>query len=89
MPGIVRVNQDTAGGLITGSGLQDFVKLDGMQWAVLGDVVAPHGTVPHAAATMVQGSAFIKINGIPACIAGNAASCGDVATGSPDMQASA
>ncbi len=87
MPGISRVNQDTAGGTILGA-LQDFVTVEGTLWSVLGDSVAPHGTGIHAAPVMAEGSSFVRINGIPVCREGHAASCGHPATGSGFMRIS-
>ena len=85
MPGIARVNTDTAGGTILGGG-QDFVRVEGQLWAVQGDAVAAHGIAPHAAPTMADGSPFLRINDIPACRAGHAATCGHAATGSTAMR---
>lgn len=87
MRGITRVGVDSAGGIILGGG-QDFVHVEGALWAVLGDAVAGHGEGEHASPFMVEGSSFITINGIPACIEGNLASCGHSATGSSGMFAS-
>ena len=87
MPGIARVGVDSAGGTILGGG-QDFVRVQGALWAVLGDAVAGHGEGLHAGPTMAEGSAFIRINGIPVCRAGNAATCGHGATGSGEMRIS-
>lgn len=85
MPGIARISQDTAGGTILGGG-QSFARVEGTLWAVLGDAVAPHGPGIHAGPVMAQGSAFVRINGIPACRAGHMASCGHGATGSAIMR---
>ena len=87
MHGIARVGQDSAGGTIVGA-LQDFVTVEGSLWAVLGDPVAGHGPGPHAGPVMAEGSSFIRINGIPVCRQGHAASCGDAATGSGSMRIS-
>lgn len=87
MPGISRISQDSAGGVIVGA-LQAFVRVEGTLWAVLGDPVAGHGIGIHAGPVMAQGSPFVRINGIPACRAGHAASCGHPATGSAAMRIS-
>jgi len=80
------VGIDSAGGgLILGSG-NIFCKIAGSFWAVVGDSIASHGSGPHAAATITGGSSFIKIGGIPACFAGNLASCGDTITGSAHVK---
>lgn len=87
MQGISRVGIDSAGGLIVGA-LQDFVRVEGALWAVLGDPVQGHGDAPHAAPVMAQGSPFVRINGIPVCREGHQASCGHSATGSGSMRIS-
>ena len=88
MPGISRVNQDTAGGTILGGG-QDFVTVEGTRWAVKGDAIAGHGKAPHAAPVMAEGSPFVRINAIPVCREGHTATCGHPATGSGSMRISA
>ena len=87
MPGISRINQDTAGGTIIGA-LQDFARVEGTPWAVLGDPVDGHGPSPHDAPVMAEGSPFARINGIPVCRAGHLATCGHPATGSGAMRVS-
>ena len=87
MPGIARVGIDSAGGTILGGG-QFFVRVEGALWAVLGDAVAGHGIALHAGPVMAEGSPFVRINGIPVCRAGHAASCGHAATGSSVMRLS-
>lgn len=82
MPGrATRTGIDSAGGLLLAS-FQKHVFIDGATWAIVGDAIAPHGSAPHDAATMVAGSTFVSIDAVPAVIAGNLASCADVATGS-------
>lgn len=83
MPGIARVGVDTAGGLIVGN-LAPTVFANGAPVAVIGAEVAPHGDPPHDTATMVEGSSTVFAQGIGVCRAGDAASCGDTATGSAD-----
>ncbi len=87
MPGISRIGTDSAGGTLLGGG-QSFARVQGALWAVQGDAVAGHGTSVHAGPVMAQGSPFVRINGIPACRAGHAASCGHTATGSTTMRIS-
>ncbi len=82
MPGVALVGLNSAGGLQQGGG-QTFCKAIGALVAVVGDTVASHGSGPHQGPKMVQGSTFFKIDGIPVCIAGNAASCGDTTDGQP------
>lgn len=83
--GVSRVGLDTAGGLIIGPPLAPTVFVNGAPIVVVGTVVAPHGTGPHAAAVMVGGSATVYAGGLPVCRDGDAASCGDTATGSNDV----
>ena len=80
MPGIAVVGVSVAGGPIQGGG-QSFVRVGGALWAVVGDAVQGHGALFHANPVMTQGSSFVRINGIPACMAGNAASCGHLTNG--------
>jgi len=81
MPGISRVNVDTAGGLIVGGG-QFSVFCNGFLVAVKGDTVLPHGPGPHSSAVMVGSSETVFAGGKKICRMGDAASCGDTATGS-------
>lgn len=83
MPGIARVAQDTAGGLITGN-LAPTVYVNGKPIAVLGALVIGHGSGAHAAPTLVQGSATVFAQGRPVCRAGDTASCGHAAIGASD-----
>lgn len=85
MPGVSRVGQDAAGGLITGS-LAPTVRVDGKPIAVQGAVVAPHGNGAHASATMAGHSATVRATGKFISRAGDAATCGDTATGSSDVR---
>jgi uncharacterized Zn-binding protein involved in type VI secretion len=86
MPGISRVNQDSAGGTITGA-LAPTVFVNGKPIAVAGAAVAGHGKAPHAGPTMSGCSATVRANGIGVCRAGDAASCGHAATGSGNVNA--
>ena len=83
MPGISRVNVDTAGGTITGPGAST-VFVNGSKVSLLGDSVAPHGDSPHSNATMVESSSTVFASGIGVVRQGDAASCGHTATGSSD-----
>lgn len=80
MFGIARMSLDSAGGTQLNGG-QDFARVDGELIVLLGDPVAGHGLPPHAAPVMAQGSSFARINGVPVCRAGHAASCGHTSTG--------
>ncbi len=86
MPGVSRVGVDTAGGVITEPG-EPSVLVNGSPCSVIGDAVAGHGGGPHAAAVMVGGSSTVFAGGIGVVRAGDAASCGDTATGSPNVNA--
>jgi len=84
MPGISRVGVDSAGGTILGPGVPSVV-VNGAPVSVIGDSVAGHGDSPHASATMVGGSGTVIAGGIGVVRAGDAASCGDTASGSSDV----
>lgn len=83
MPGVAVTGIDSAGGIIQPT--QVGVTFNELPVAVVGCAVTGHGGPPHNAASMVQGSAIFKINGIPVCLAGMLASCGDRATGRPNF----
>lgn len=84
MPGVSRVGVDSAGGTITGPGVTSVV-VNGSPVSVKGDSVAPHGDDPHASATMIGSSGTVIAGGIGVVRAGDAASCGDTASGSSDV----
>lgn len=86
MPGVGRVGVDAAGGTIVGS-LAPTVIVDGSPIAVVGADVAGHGLGPHAGPVMAGGSSTVFANGIGVVRAGDAASCGDAASGSSDVAA--
>jgi len=83
MPGISRVNVDTAGGTITGPGASS-VFVNGSKVSLQGDSVAPHGDPPHRSATMVESSSTVSAEGKGVVRQGDAASCGHTASGSSD-----
>jgi uncharacterized Zn-binding protein involved in type VI secretion len=76
MPGIARVKQDSAKGVILGPGAGT-VFADGKHVALIGDKVAPHGKAPHTSSVLVSnGSPTVKADGgIPAKL-NTVASCG-------------
>lgn len=79
MPGIARVNQDSAGGLITGN-LAPTVFINGSPIAVKGAAVQGHGSGTHAG-PVLDGSSFdVFANGIAICRVGDLASCGHAIT---------
>jgi uncharacterized Zn-binding protein involved in type VI secretion len=84
MPGVSRVGVDSAGGIILGPGIASVI-VNGAPVSVIGDSVAGHGTGPHAGPTMVGGSGTVIAGGIGVVRAGDAASCGDTASGSSDV----
>lgn len=84
MPGVSRVGVDAAGGTILGPGVPSVV-VNGSPVSVIGDSVAGHGDAPHAAPTMTAGSGTVIAGGIGVVRAGDAASCGDAASGSSDV----
>lgn len=84
MPGAARVNQDTAGGLITGN-LAPTVFVNNKPIAVKGAVITGHGSGPHAAPVTNASSPNVFANSIAVVRAGDAASCGDTATGSGNV----
>lgn len=84
MPGVSRVGVDSAGGIITGPGVPSVV-VNGAPVSVIGDSVAGHGDEPHGGPTMVGGSGTVIAGGIGVVRAGDAASCGDTASGSSDV----
>lgn len=86
MPGIARVGVDTAGGLITGS-LAPSVHVNGVPIVVVGAIIAPHSTGIHLTAHTLASSATVRAGGILVCRAGDAATCGDLCTGSGNVNA--
>jgi len=84
MPGVSRVTQDTAGGQITGN-LAPSVFVDNKPIAVKNATIASHGNSPHNTAKMSGSSSSVYANGILVCRAGDAATCGHLATGSTDV----
>ena len=80
MAGALRAGIDSAGGLL-GPSLETHVQLDGSAWVVVGTPAAPHGSSPHDAAVMSEGSTYVFVGGVAACATGDAATCGH--TGEP------
>ena len=89
MPLVSLATLDTAGGGLIAPTLQTFARTGGKPWAVVGDAVADHGTGPHNNATLAAGSAFVRVAGLPVVRAGDAASCGHLATGASHVTVSA
>lgn len=84
MPGVSRVGVDSAGGTITGPGVPSVI-VNGSPVSIIGDSVAGHGSGPHGGPVMVAGSGTVIAGGIGVVRAGDAASCGDTASGSSDV----
>jgi uncharacterized Zn-binding protein involved in type VI secretion len=84
MPGIARVNEDSAGGTIIGV-LAPRVFVNGKPIAVQGAAVAGHGDPPHAAPVMTGHSDTVFAHGIPICRQGDAAICDHPATDSDNV----
>lgn len=80
MPGISVLGQNSAGAPIVGPGATTWT-VNGSPISLLGDAVTGHGQPPHSAPSMVQGSSWMTIGGIPVVCAGCAASCGHTADG--------
>lgn len=86
MPGVARVNADSAGGAIVGN-LAPSVLVNGNPVAVVGASIAGHGSAPHSAAVMVGASSTVFAEGKAVCRAGDLASCGHAASGSGNVTA--
>ena len=86
MPGISRVGQDVAGGVILNGG-NGTVFANGALVAVRGSILASHGSPPHSAPIMVGASGIVFAQGIPVCRQGDTASCGHTASGSGNVSA--
>lgn len=72
---------DNAAGILI-SAQQSFVRSKGNLVIVRTDPVTPHGTPPHASATVAGCSAIVRINGLGVARQGDAATCGHRCTGS-------
>ncbi len=72
------------GGIITGPG-STLLRVLGVPLAQVGDAVADHGSGGHDAAVIVEGTSLLRTAGVPVCVAGAAASCGHVASGSATL----
>ena len=78
MPGILRDNEDLAGGIFTTGSPNVFV--NGFPVVRIGDHIASHGIGLHASATMATGSSTVFCNGIAICRAGDVATCSHTGT---------
>lgn len=87
MPPAARMGADAAGGSLL-SPPQTTVFVGGALWVVVGTPVSGHGISPHSSPTMAKGSTTVYVCGIPACRAGDPASCGCAVTpGLPTVMA--
>lgn len=84
MPGVSRIGIDTAGGKIVGN-LAPTVYVNNAPIVVKGANIESHGDRPHDSPVMDKSSSTVYANNILICRAGDAATCGDTATGSSDV----
>jgi uncharacterized Zn-binding protein involved in type VI secretion len=84
MPGVSRVNQDTAGGTII-EALAPTVFVNNKPITVQGAHIQGHGDAPHASPVMVDHSGTVFANNIGVCREGDKASCAHPATGSGNV----
>jgi uncharacterized Zn-binding protein involved in type VI secretion len=86
MPGVARVGQDNALGLITGPGVPT-VLVNGAPISVVGDTVEAHGEPPHNKSIIASGSATVFAGGRNITVQSiSLSSCGHpVFTGSPNV----
>ena len=63
MPGITRMTDDSAGGVLIAGSDNVFVNKKGA--VRIGDAVAGHGNSPHDSPVMAAGSGSVFVNGIP------------------------
>jgi uncharacterized Zn-binding protein involved in type VI secretion len=86
MPGISRVNADSAGGTIIGN-LAPTIQVNNSPIAVKGASIVGHGRGTHRSPVMVGASSTVFANGIPVCRSGDSANCGHTASGSGSVNA--
>lgn len=84
MPGITRMDSDTAGGKIL-TPPQSKVFVNKKLAAIFGTPIENHGDGDHASPTMKGCSEKVFIGKIGVCRAGDDATCGHLATGSSDV----
>lgn len=84
MPGVSRIQVDTAGGRIIGV-LAPTVFVDGANIVVEYAEVEGHGVGGHGAPVMWAHSPNVFANGLNICRRGDVATCGHRATGSADV----
>lgn len=85
MPQAQRVGDANNGGGVIASSPQAKVFIGGQLAAVIGSTVSPHLPCPiepsHCAATVIQGSSKVFIQGMPMVRSGDADSCGHTRIG--------
>jgi uncharacterized Zn-binding protein involved in type VI secretion len=88
MPGVARIGQDNAMGIIIGPG-NPTVIVNGSPISVVGDQVTTHGPPPHVIPSIITGSSTVFAGGKPISVqAISTCSCSHpVVTGSPNVQA--
>lgn len=84
MPGVSRVNTDTAGGVIVGNHAPT-VFVNNKPIVVKGAEVTDHGDSPHDGPIMVGSSSTVFANKKKVCRKGDSATCGHPATGSSNV----
>lgn len=87
MPGIATIGIDSAGGIIVSNVNSCKVYVNGSEAALAGAIIAPHDSGPHLTAKMTSSSGSVFINGLGIVRAGDAASCGHIASGSGSISA--
>jgi uncharacterized Zn-binding protein involved in type VI secretion len=88
MPGVARVSQDNAMGIIIGPGIPT-VLVNGSPISVIGDQVTTHGPPPHVIPSIITGSSTVFAGGKAISLQGvSICSCAhNVVTGSPNVLA--
>ncbi|AEH03611.1 PAAR motif of membran proteins [Pseudomonas phage PhiPA3] len=87
MPAVGRIGIAVAGGTVLGPGALK-LRIGGIVATQLGDQIRGHGNGSHNNARMVQGSTKLRVQGIPICKVGDAASCGHTLTDNSKMTVS-
>lgn len=80
MAALSYVNVHSAGGIVLGPGIPNYT-INGKVVAAVGDKIAPHGSGPHANATIVTGIGYATVYGKVPALSGASVSCGCLLTG--------
>lgn len=81
MAAVALAGLSTAGGGIVRATFDADVRIDGRVPVVVGCQVASHGTGPHAASRVSQGSGTVRVGGIALSRVGDLTSCAHPLTG--------